>query len=89
MTNDYVIVIRTRDFKMGPDVENYVQTLKNNGTLDRLSKEGNLNLKSIKNTSLGKMCDMFDGFPKDKMQSGDIIIFGDSTAFYVQTGGSE
>ena len=40
MVNDVEIVIRTIDFKLAPDVEHYVQLLSNNGTLEKLSKEG-------------------------------------------------
>jgi len=59
MTNDSEIVVSVRDFEVGPDVEHYIQTMKNNGTLEKLSGEGNLNAEALKDTSLGKMCDIF------------------------------
>lgn len=87
MTNDNQIVIRAREFKMGPDVEHYLQKLKKDGTLKKLSEEGNLTVDSIKNTSLGNMCDIFEESFGMKMEPGDILIFGDSANFELMTGG--
>ncbi|MBC8251595.1 MAG: hypothetical protein H8E89_08420 [Candidatus Nitrosopelagicus sp.] len=87
MTNDNEIIVRARDFKMGPDVEHYVETLKKNGTLEKLSQENNLNVESIKNTSLGKMCDIFAEETGHKLEVSDIIIFGETGTFEIYVGG--
>lgn len=86
MVNDDQIVLRAKDFKMGPDVENYVQKLKKDGTLLKLSKEGNLTVDSLKKTSLGRTCDIFQE-SVGLMDPGDVLIFGDSATFEVITGG--
>lgn len=54
MANDTEIIVRTKDFELGPDVEIYVQKLQKDGTLDKLSEEGNLNAESLKKNSIGK-----------------------------------
>ena len=87
MSNTYQIVIRSRDFKAIPDVEYYVQKLKNDGILDNLSKESNLTVEKLKNTHLGYMCDIFEETVGTKMEPGDILIFGDTATFEVITGG--
>ena len=89
MTNDSEIVIRTRDFELGPDVELYVQRLSKDGTLERLSKENNLNAETIKNSPLSKMCDIFVEDGTKLLQAGDVIIFGHYGTFEVNTGGGE
>jgi len=58
MVNDGEIIVRTRDFKMAPDVELYIQTMKNNGILEKLSQEGNLNAET-KEIWLWVECVMF------------------------------
>ncbi|WP_428325654.1 hypothetical protein [Nitrosopumilus sp.] len=87
MVNDSQIVVRARDFEIAPDVEHYVETLKKNGTLEKLSKEDNLNVKSIKNTSLSKMCDIFTEEIGCKLEVSDIVIFGETGTFEIYSGG--
>ena len=87
MVNDDQIVLRPKEFKMGPDVENYVQKLAKDGTLAELSKNGNLTVDSLKNTALGRLCNIFEETVGIKMEPGDILIFGDSASFEVITGG--
>lgn len=86
MVNDEKIIIRTRDFKMGPDVELYVQSMKKNGILENLSKEKNLNAETLRNTPLEKMCDIFDEKVGKSLQSGDLIIFGETGNFEIYAG---
>ena len=57
--------------------------MQSNGTLEKLSSEGNLNTETIKNTSLGKMCDIFSEDVGKSLKSGDILIFGDEVTFDV------
>ena len=87
MTNDVEIVVRARDFEIAPDVEHYVETLKKKGILEKLSQEGHLNVESIKNTSLGKMCDIFTEDVGRKLEVSDMIIFGETGTFEIYTGG--
>jgi len=88
MANDNEIIVRAKDFEIAPDVEMYVDKLRKNGTLEKLSQEGNLNAETIKNTSLGKMCDIFVEETGNKMEIGDIIIFGNEGTFEFNTGGA-
>lgn len=81
MTKDNQIVVRARDFELGPDVEMYIQNMKKNGILEKLSNEGNLNAETLKNTNLGKMCDVFVEEMGKTLKSGDILIFGDDATF--------
>ena len=87
MTNDEEIVIRSRDFKMSPDVEHYVEMLSKKGVLEKLSKEGNLNAETIRGLALGKMCDIFVEDVGRTLKPGDIIIFGETATFELFTGG--
>ena len=88
MANDDEIIVRTLDFNMSPDVEHYIQTLSRKGILEKLSKEGNLNVSTIKSMPLGRICDIFVEDAAKKLSSGDIIIFGDTATFEVFAGGS-
>lgn len=72
---DNEIVIRAREFELSPDVEHYVQHLKDNGTLEKLAKEDRLTVDELQKTSLGKMCDIFAENIDHDMESGDIVIF--------------
>jgi len=87
MTNEEEIVIRAKDFEMGPDVELYIRKMKTDGTLEKLSQERNLNTNTLKNTSLGKMCDIFPETVGRRLESGDVIIFGNFGTFEMFTGG--
>lgn len=78
MINDNEIIDRARDFEMAPDVEIYVQRLQKDGILTKLSAEDNLNAETIQNTSLKKMCDIFVEETREKIESGEGIIFGNS-----------
>ncbi|MCE2507135.1 MAG: hypothetical protein J4F36_11870 [Nitrosopumilaceae archaeon] len=60
--------------------------MKNNGTLEKLSGEGNLNAETLKNTSLGKMCDIFVEEVGKSLKSGDVLIFGDEATFEIFAG---
>lgn len=88
MVNDNEIVVRTRDFKLTPDVEHYVQSLLNKGTLEKLSKEGNLNADTIRNMPLGGMCDIFVENVGKSLEPGDVIIFRDTGTFEIFAGGA-
>lgn len=87
MANDTEIIVRARDFEIAPDVELYVEKLRKNGTLEKLSHEGNLNAETITNTALGKMCDIFAEEVGKKLEISDIIIFGNEGTFEINTGG--
>ena len=89
MANDNELVIRTRDFKLAPDVESYVQNLSNDGTLERLSKEANLNADTIRNMPLGKICDIFVERASKGLLPGDVIVFGNYGTFEIYTDGTE
>lgn len=88
MVNDDEIIVRARDFELAPDVEMYVDKLRKDGTLEKLSQEGNLNVETIKNTPLGKMCNIYAEETGKKMEIGDIIIFGNEGTFEINTGGA-
>ena len=65
-----------------------VQSLLKNGTLEKLSKEGNLKADTIRNMPLGRMRDIFVEEAGKLLVVGDIIIFGDTATFEIFTGGS-
>ena len=87
MTNDDVIVVRARDFKMAPDVENYVQKLFEDGIFSELSKQRDLNVDEIKKMPLGKVCDIFVQKPGIDFMASDILINGETGTFEIFTGG--
>lgn len=87
MTNDGEIIIRVKDFEMSPDIELYIQSMKNKGTLEKLSNEGNLNVETIQKSLLGKSCDIMVEKIGRRLESGDIIIFGDTGTFEIYAGG--
>ena len=81
------IIVRARDFEILPDVEHYVQHLKDNGTLEKLTKENKLTATELKKLPLSRMCDIFEENVGGIIESGDIIIFSDTGDFEVNTGG--
>ena len=87
MANNDDIIVRAYDFKMLPDVELYVEMLSKKGTLEKLSKENDLNVEAIRDMPLGKMCDIFTGDAGKRLEPGDIIIFGKTATMEVYTGG--
>lgn len=87
MTNDDVIIIRARDFKMAPDVEIYIQKLFKDGVLSELSKQRDLNVGEIKKMPLGKVCDIFEQKPGMDFMASDILINGETGTFEIFTGG--
>ena len=89
MANKVEFVIRARDFEIAPDVELYVEKMSKNGTFEKLSQENNLNAETIRNTSLGKMCNIFVEESGKLLEAGDIIIFGDTATFEIFTDGSD
>ena len=89
MVNDVEIVVRARDFEMGPDIELYIQTMKNDGTLERLSGEGNLNAETLRKSSLGRSCDIMVEETGKQLEVSDVIIFGNTGTFEIFTGGGD
>ena len=81
------IIVRTRDFKLLPDVEHYIQHLKDDGVLEKLARQNKLTAEELKKLPLGRMCDIFEENVGRNMESGDIVIFSDTGEFEVYTGG--
>ncbi len=82
------IIVRTRDFELLPDVEHYIQHLKDEVVLEKLASENKLTVEELKKLPLGRMCDIFEENVGQNMESGDVVIFSDTGNFEVYTGGT-
>lgn len=59
-------------------MEHYVQHLKDNGALEKLTKEDQLTVDELQKTSLGKMCDIFaeldSGIPPETVNEFEMSL---------------
>ncbi len=79
----YNLIIRTKDYKNLPDVENYVRELHKNNYFKNLIEEKKFTLEEIKKQPFTRLCDIFFRKEKQSLETGDIIIFKKSGNYQV------
>jgi len=81
------IIIRTKNFKNLPDVENYVHGLHSKGFFKNLIGNGKFTVEEIRKLPISSGCEIFFQNEKQELETGDIIIFHDTGNFqlYVST----
>ena len=75
MSNLYDLIIRTKDFKNLPNVENYVHGLHSKGFFKNLIDEGKLTVEEIRKLPISRYCEIFFLKEKQELEVGDIILF--------------
>jgi len=83
----YDLIIRTKNYKNLPDVENYVNGLLSKGYFKNLIDDGKLTVEEIKKLPISSACEIFYQNKKQELETGDIVIFHDTGNFqlYVST----
>ncbi len=71
------MVIRAKNFKDLPDVENYVNILQKKGILKKLANEKKLTINELKKFPVSRLCNIFE-VGNLELEIGDIIIFESS-----------
>lgn len=79
----YNLIIRAKDFKNLPDVENYVKELHKKDYFKNLIKEEKLTVEEVKKQPFARLCDIFFRKEKQLLETGDIIIFKKSGNYVV------
>lgn len=79
----YNLIIRTKDSKNLPDVENYIAGLFSKGYFKNLIDGGKLTVEEIRKLPISSACEIFFRKEKQKLETGDIIIFKDTGNFQV------
>jgi len=81
------IIIRTKNFKNLPDVENYIHGLHSKGFFKNLRGNGKFTVEEIRKLPISSGCEIFFQNKKQELETGDIIIFHDTGNFqiYVST----
>jgi len=77
------LIIRTKNFKNLPDFENYVQGLQSKGFFKNLIDNGKFTVEEIRKLPISRGCDIFFLNEKQKLETGDIIIFKDIGNFQI------
>jgi len=78
------IVIRAKNFRDLPDVENSIHILQKKGILKKLANEKKINAKELKKFLLSRFVDIFQS-DNLNLKIGDIVIFGFSGNYQLFT----